>query len=90
MDTEVRSALFAITADVLGQPAGPADTFFDLGADSLVVLEVAAALEGKLGLPIDAGWLMTGASLDELAKDLSARVAAGASTGRTGSEAPAT
>jgi acyl carrier protein len=74
MEQSPSDILLELAAEVFEQPVDPADTLFDLGADSLSVVELSLALEQRLGSPVDVGWLMSGGNLGQLAKELDAMV----------------
>lgn len=69
--TALERALAEIWGDLLGCAEVPADrSFFELGGHSLLALEMAAAVERRLGLTVDAGVLLRAPTLRGLAAAL--------------------
>lgn len=66
-------AVIEAAAEAFEQPVTASDTLFDLGADSLSIVEFLLGLEQRLGISVDPEWLMTGETIGELAAALFAR-----------------
>ncbi|MBI5819060.1 MAG: SDR family NAD(P)-dependent oxidoreductase [Verrucomicrobia bacterium] len=74
-----------IVADTMRLPRekiDAAEPIRNLGFDSLMAVELATALEGRMGVPISSMELMTGPSVQQLAEKMAARCLAGTAKAR--------
>ncbi|WP_062214976.1 acyl carrier protein [Streptomyces sp. NBRC 109706] len=66
----VLNTVIAVAEGVFESPVRPDDTFFDLGADSLRIVEFAQRLEDRLGVPVDLDGLVSGDPIEKFVGEL--------------------
>ncbi|MFB7377672.1 acyl carrier protein [Kitasatospora purpeofusca] len=70
MDDTGRTLVLAVASQVVGRPVSAEESFFDVGGDSLLAVDLALQLEAATGAQIDFDFLLDGRTFGELADSL--------------------
>ena len=76
MSQQIVDRVVSMAEEVFQRTVTPADSFFDLGGDSLMALELCLQIEDWVGQPVDMRELVGAGSLEEFAASVSALLGA--------------